>query len=595
MGKMASDVDQAHQHEGEAPHSDKPPGGGLRRESEPPLEQPSGGATVGDEALEHAVYATFAEAQPLQAAWNELAEREGDLFSSYEWCETWWRHYGGGRRLEIHTLHAGERLVGVLPLLRETLLSGGVRLRAVRLVGCDHTLDAAGLAIEAAYAASLLERVLDSLADRGRWDILQLGPLRSYAQVSEALAQAASDHRQVQAVLCGRCDHWLTVFDLADSYEGYLKGLQRVDRQNLARRERRLQVEHQTQVGVAHEPAEVERGMDNLVQLHQQLWIGKGQRGVFGDWPGYEQFHRDLARQLAESGRLSLITLEADGQAVGTTYGYHFGGRTHSMISGYRDDAEWRVYGIGRLLHSAVSREAIGQESKAIDDGRGVFEHKLRYGGRLEGERSVTIVRRGWLRRLRFWAALRIAYLLHGGYCRIWYDRLAPRLGLGGQLRDFYIRSSFLAQLFRRTRFGLFGGPVVQEVARAAPPSPPHRDTPAAQAPRSPVARREPRGLHETGYHTAIAGKPRGRAHRHTRRGPGRTHPAARAAGDDPALPSGRRLRVDRGAAAALGRAGAGGRRGHLLHLRLVPDVVALLRRGPAAVPAAVLGGAGSW
>ena len=370
-------------------------------------------------------------------------------------------------------MQAGERLLGVLPLFRETLPLCAGRLRVVRLVGCDHTLDAAGLAIEPAWIELALRRILDQLGEGGPWDLLHLGPLRHYVTASERLRDAAAGHCQVQAVIHGGCDNWITQFDLPATYETYLEGLSPVDRSNLLRRERRLHSQQPVQVTVAREPSEVQRAMDALVRLHQRLWTGKGQQGVFTDWPAYERFHRDAAERFARDRRLVLIALETGGEIFATTYGYHFGDRTHSMISGYVDDAQWRRYGLGRLLHCLMSREAIGHGSAIIDDGRGLFEHKIRMGGRVFGERSVAVLRRGWTRRLRFWAALRGAYLTHVLYCRIWFDQVAPRLGLRRPLRPFYIHSSFLAHLFRRSRFGLLAGPVVQEASRM--PSPPQQ------------------------------------------------------------------------------------------------------------------------
>ncbi len=115
--------------------------------------------------------------------------------------------------------------------------------------------------------------------------------------------------------------------------------------------------------------------------------------------------------------------------------------------------------------------KAIERGSTAFDSGRGVFDYKLRLGGQLQGERSLTIVRRGAGVRVRFWAALRMAYLVHIIYARLWLDTLRPVIRRQGGVRDFYARQSFLAQLLRRSRFRLFGGPKVQE-SRCVEPLP---------------------------------------------------------------------------------------------------------------------------
>jgi CelD/BcsL family acetyltransferase involved in cellulose biosynthesis len=421
------------------------------------------------------VYGSFEQVAPLKEAWNDLSVRAGDLFASYDWCEVWWRHFGKGRRLEIHTLRQGQRLAAVLPLFRETLRVGIAPLRTVRLVGCDYTLDAAGLAIEADVAGAFLTTILTALADREPWDVLHLGPLRSYATVSEPLAEAGARHWQVQAVLAGRQNDWLTSFDLPGTYEAYLQGLQGDERRDTLRRFRQLQEQHDRHLEAVRHPEQVQPAMDILIKWHQALWVGKGQRGQFVDWPGFEQFHRDVAQRMAERGQLLLVTLTIDGQPLGAAYGYHFGHRSHTMIRGYGDDAPWRRYALGRLLHCHMVQEAVNRGSSLLDDGRGVFEYKLRLGGQLHGERSITIVRKGRTARLRLWLAMRAAYLVHAVYCRIWFDGLAPRLGVVRPLRHLYVRTRFLAQLFQRSRFGLLAGQRLQELSRVAAPSMPGR------------------------------------------------------------------------------------------------------------------------
>lgn len=421
----------------------------------------------------HTVYGSFAEVEHLQKAWNDLARRVGDMFASYDWCQTWWQHFGHKRRLEIHTLHDGDRLVAVLPVFREVLLVSCVCLHVVRLLACDYASDAAGLAIEPQYADSFLNAVLASLTSRGHWDILHLGPLRSYCTVTEQICATCAASTLVQAVIRGRQDNWATLFDLAPNFDGYMQSLPRRDRHDTLRRERRLREAHDVSICLAQTPQEVRDGMEAVIRLHQTLCNGKGQPGHFGTWPSQAQFHRDIAQRMLANDQLLLLTLRADGQIVGAAYGYHFGPRTHSLMRGYCNQGPWRSFSLGRFLHCQVVHTAIQRGSNVLESGRGVFDYKLRLGGQLHGERSLTIVRRGWKSRLRFWAALRIAYLLHVAYARIWLDTVAPRLRLKPTLRHSYARLSFLAQLFRRARFHLFGQPSVQE---ACCPEPAPRD-----------------------------------------------------------------------------------------------------------------------
>lgn len=419
--------------------------------------------------LQHEVYDSFQQVWHLRDEWNSLAREYGDLFGCFDWCEVWWKHFGSGRRLEIHMLRADGQLVGVLPLFRETLWAAGAGLRVVRLVGCDHTLDAAGLAIRPSHARLFLREVFDRLTERGEWDVLHLGPLRSYMTVMDTLAEAAAEHEHTATVLAGRQDHWLTMFHLPGDYDEYLANLPKHERRDTVRRQRKLEQEHRVEVRPVENPADVADTMDTLVRMHQGLWKTRGYRGQFGDWPGYHQFHQEMAGRLFDEGHLALLRLEVDGQVRGTLYGYRFGPRVHALISGHHQEPPWHAFSLGRLLHCRLVQQAIDWGVRLIDDGRGAFEHKERLGGRLHGERSLTVVRRSWTSRLRFWMALRTAYLVHVAYGRIWYDYIATRLGWHRPLRECYIRSCFLARLYRRIRGRRFGQTPLEVIPTIAP------------------------------------------------------------------------------------------------------------------------------
>ncbi len=421
--------------------------------------------------LEHRVYGSFQEVSPLKNEWNDLASRTGDILCSYDWCEIWWKYFSRWRRLEIHTLHDGPRLVAVLPLFRETIRPGGVWLRVVWVVGCDYTVHTVGLAIEPAYAERFTQLVLARLGQAGPWDIFQIRALRSYATVCEKVGEACAGHDDVQTVIIGRRDTWCTLLPLPGTYEAFLASLSGNARNDTRRRERRLREDHKVEVEVVVSPEQVQPAMDTLIQLHQKYWTHKGNPGQLRDLP-VQQFHRELAQRLVETGQLVLLLLKVDGQVGAATYGYRFGRQTHGLFRGMCDEEQWKEYSLGRIMHCCLIREAIAHGSSVLEDGHGVFEYKLRLGGKLYGGRSLVAVRRGWSTRLRFWMALRTAYLIHVLYSRIWGDKIRPRLGIKSKARHFHQRNWVLAQLYKRVQFRLFGGQRVLETLclEAAPP-----------------------------------------------------------------------------------------------------------------------------
>lgn len=406
------------------------------------------------------VYGDFDQASHLREAWNDLAARTGGLLCSYEWCHAWWTYFSRWRRLEIHTLHDGHKLVAVLPLFRETIRPLGVRLRTVRALGCDYASEAVSLAIEPPYAEQFIHMVLEHVSRTGAWDILQIAPLRSYCTVVEQLAEACTRDQHVRSVIFGRQDNWLTLFHLPDTYEEFLGSLPGKTRTEMHRRQRQLD-ERGVLVEAVFTPEQLERAMDAMVQLHQERWTSKGQPGRFGMIGAAQEFHRSLARRMLSSGQLLVLVLKVDDQVLSVLYGYRFGPRVHALFGSHCYDQQWQRYGIGRIMYSHLIRHAVAQGANEVDDGRGVFEHKLSLGGQLYGEQSLVAVHKGWSSRLRFWAAMRASYLIHVLYSRLWVDAIAPRIGIIPKGRHFHVRYGVLAQLFRRLHFPLFGGPKV--------------------------------------------------------------------------------------------------------------------------------------
>src|SRR5215208_2862718 len=69
----------------------------------------------------------------LAAEWPRLGERSRNLFATWEWHSTWWRHFGSGRRLCIAACRERNgALVGILPAYFSRALGP---LRLVRLLG----------------------------------------------------------------------------------------------------------------------------------------------------------------------------------------------------------------------------------------------------------------------------------------------------------------------------------------------------------------------------------------------------------------------------------------------------------------------------
>lgn len=389
-------------------------------------------------------YSSFEDAAALQSAWDQLVEQTGgDIFASYDWCAVWWRHYGSRRRLHLFVAFEGDEVVGVLPLFSETRWAGPVPVRAIRLVGCDHSVTTCGFAVQVEHAREVIHAVVARLNEDMNWDLMQLGPLSaqqsSVADVVSALG-SASDIARAEADTRRYGEQML--IELPDGFDAYLNAVPRNERRGTQRRARKLEQEHGMATAVTGTNGDARDAFDRLVTLHQQQWTAIGQLGHFRDWPGATAFHRDMLAAQSRHGRCHFVELRSGDELLATQYEYRFGRRLHAVLAARTLDERWSHYSPGKLVHMASVENAIKAGCRVIDDMRGRYEYKERLGGAVSSLQSVSVYRRGALRSARIAAFRTIAWGVDVIYNKIWFCRIATRARLKKRpLWTWWIRS----------------------------------------------------------------------------------------------------------------------------------------------------------
>jgi CelD/BcsL family acetyltransferase involved in cellulose biosynthesis len=306
----------------------------------------------------------LADLEAARDVWNRLARGSDNIFSTWEWAEVWWRHFGAGRSLALSCVRDEHgRPLAVLPLYQEA--RRGVRL--TRLVG-------------------------HGVAD-------QLGPVcapSDLAPAREALGRAGGDVVLAErlsgeidwAPLEGRVMRAEASPVIANPGEGgweaYLRARSANFRQQVRRRGRRLSVALGIRFRIAQERARLAADMDALIGLHAARW-GSASSAFSGRRAA---FHREFAAAALERGWLRLWLAEAEGGAVAAWYGFRFGGVEYFYQSG-RDPA-WAAECVGGGLLEHSIREAFADGVREYRLLRGDERYKQRYA--TETRQLVTIV-----------------------------------------------------------------------------------------------------------------------------------------------------------------------------------------------------------
>jgi CelD/BcsL family acetyltransferase involved in cellulose biosynthesis len=357
--------------------------------------------------------------------WSGLAQRSGSIFASWQWATTWWRHFGNNRPLRLSVCRDDEgELRAILPLY----VWRRRPLRVLRFVGHDHSdelgpicaYDDRPFAVRALVSALQRERASVLIADDlpGSWPGLS----------GRVLSRDASP---------------IVRFSNRD-WDDYLASRSGKFRQELRRKERRLEREHQIRYRLA-DATTIERDLEALFQLHEARW-GTGT----GGFEKHRAFHGEFAATALSEGWLRLWLLELDGGAAAAWYGFRFAGTEFSYQGGR--DPRLNHLGVGLVLFAHSIRAAQADGLREYRFLRGGEQYKFRFANEDPGVQTMAVAHAP-ARTLKLEAA---AYTLAGArVARLAANRLAREAGGAGSRTRVSVRAGLkaAARLDPRSRF----------------------------------------------------------------------------------------------------------------------------------------------
>ena len=272
----------------------------------------------------------------LRADWNRLVERVGGpVFLRHEWFGAAWAwQRTDAASLWIACAYAGDRLVGVLPLMRPPTSHSGTRLLQFLSVPDAQWCD---VLIEPELGSTVAQPLVSQLLlHSASWDVLRLDRLALRSQATRWFAPALAEQGLAARVDTVDCNLFV---DLKSSWPDYHASLSRSikkTRNLAANRLARLgtaSVQWVTAESVgAHE---VGRYVDEVVAISARSW--KHVTGNSLDRPGPQAFIRALTETAFAQNWLSVWFLRIDNVAVAMEYQLHCDGHIHAMRADFDD------------------------------------------------------------------------------------------------------------------------------------------------------------------------------------------------------------------------------------------------------------------
>ena len=281
--------------------------------------------------------------------WRALADAARNLFATWEWQSTWWRHFGAGEP-QLWTCRDSEGLRAVLPLLRDEVglrFAGHKQGDRLGPVARPEDLQWSAGALAALLAEEGIERFRgDDLPAEVDWTVL--------GEVREVLRRPSP------------------VVSLAGlDWPGFLESRGR-NLRRLTRQCERLLARPDVSVHETTDAATLTHDLRTLFALHDLRWPDR--RSDFSHRS--RAFHEDFATVALERGWLRMRRLEIEGRPAAALISFRFA-EAEWFYQGGRDPA-FDAERPGWALHLHALRAALDDRLIAYRMLRGGEEYKSR-------------------------------------------------------------------------------------------------------------------------------------------------------------------------------------------------------------------------
>jgi CelD/BcsL family acetyltransferase involved in cellulose biosynthesis len=334
----------------------------------------------------------------LRAEWTAAVDSapRPNVFLTWEWTATGWSHFGRSNALHIVVFRDSDGVAAIAPLQISSIGVGPLRARIVERINSESG-DYGGIIV-----VRRAEDVADALADH-------LAELLNSPKISAAIvSRVASDDPFLEAWRAATARRSGRLSTEEQRLEGGcyftdvrhdFKLSKHTKKHKIRQRTRRINEAHDDVQLRYNTGSELERGIDDLLEVHRRRWDGRGDelQGLLAE-PARQAFMLDAVRALDECGRVRLLTLVADGRPVAAELDFALGDRIFMFKGAF--DPDFGEYSPGQLLHHRVFEDGIAEGIEVFDFGRGEQAYKQRWAN---GERhllTTTTVRRGALGRL---------------------------------------------------------------------------------------------------------------------------------------------------------------------------------------------------
>ncbi len=329
----------------------------------------------------------------LEAQWEDLFQNTSspNLFLSWEWISTWWRHYGSDKEPFIVLATENGSPIAIAPFYREKQHILKIPVTVLSMMGdgevCSEYLDMLCIPGEEKRVSEALVSVV--FDERHPWDIMVLDDGISS---SELLRSIRSHARSRHLRLVSQESTINPYFEISQPWSDYFARFGKKTRKNY--RWGLNQIGKEAEIRFVRFPdgssSNCSEAMDEMMRLHEACWRERGRIGVFKR-KRFRQFHKDIAERFSATDRLALFFLYRDDRPVAAEYGFVLDSKFYSYQAGY--DPAYKKYGVGNVMQFLTLQYFFDNHFKEIDFLRGELAYKDKFADQKRHNTSLFLSR----------------------------------------------------------------------------------------------------------------------------------------------------------------------------------------------------------
>ncbi len=325
----------------------------------------------------------------LREPWQQLQEasHESFVFQTWEWCTTWWRHFGEGLKPLVLAVRNENDLIGIAPLYVIKRPWGA----CVRWIGTGIS-DRLGFLAFPGAEEKVAQAVLDFLEQEQSADLQELPDHSPIVQMAES-------------------HHWLKLsqgrssyIHLPQSWEAYAGTSCEKIPVNVEHALEKIHNEVGKVTILQASSLEMESSLEALFLLHTHRWQARGLPGEFHA-SNVRAFHRDWVSLASRNDWIRLYLIRVNDSILAVEYAFHYHERMYGYQSGF--DPTYARYRLGALLFAYAIRRAIEEHCSVFDFLRGEEPYKREWQAQTLEHARVCHARGLAARLWRAWIALR--------------------------------------------------------------------------------------------------------------------------------------------------------------------------------------------